>query len=245
MQQPPDPNQQYPQQPWNPQQQWNPQQPPYPPQQYQQPSYPQQPPYQYPPQVPPPKKKSHKGLFIVLGVILAVALIGCIGVAAMVNAGGQAAQQTLNQTSTQVAQLPTTQPTSKSSTQAQTKVGVPFVVNDTWTVTVNKVTTNQGDNLLNTPKAGNIYLVVNVTLKNTSSQNQDASSLGMFSLKDSTGQTYNQNIAFGQSPDGHVAAGSLVRGDIAYEVPKSMHNFILQFVPSFGSSELTEWNLTI
>ena len=178
-------------------------------------------------------------------MILAVALVGCIGVSALVNAGGKAAQQAVNQTSTQVAQLPTTQPTSKSSTQAQTKVGVPFVVNDTWTVTVNKVSTNQGDNLLNTPKAGNVYIVVNVTLKNTSSQNQSASSLGMFSLKDSTGQTYNQNIAFGHSPDGQVAAGSLVRGDIAYEVPKSMHSFILQFVPSLGSSDLTEWNLII
>ncbi len=239
MQQPPNPYPQYSQQQWQqppmpPQQQWNPQQPPFLPQQYQQ-----------PPQYQPPKKKSRKGLFIVLGVILAVVLVGCIGVAAMVNAGGQAAQQALNQTSTQVAQLPTTQPTSKSSTQPQTKVGVPFVVNDTWTVTVNKMSTNQGDNLLNTPKAGNIYLVVNVTLKNTSSQNHGASSLGMFSLKDSTGQTYNQNIAFGHSPDGQVAAGSLVRGDIAYEVPMSMHSFILQFVPSLGSSDLTEWNLTI
>jgi hypothetical protein len=42
-------------------------------------------------------------------VILAVALIGYIGVSAMVKAGGQAAQQTLNQTSTKVTQLPLTQ----------------------------------------------------------------------------------------------------------------------------------------
>lgn len=59
--------------------------------------------------MPPLKKKSRKGLFIVLGVILAVTLIGCIGVSAMVKAGGQAAQQTLSQPSTQVAQLPPTQ----------------------------------------------------------------------------------------------------------------------------------------
>ena len=45
---------------------------------------------QYQPQMPPPKKKSRKGLFIVLGVILTVALVGCIGVVALVNAGGQA-----------------------------------------------------------------------------------------------------------------------------------------------------------
>src|SRR6266702_7255001 len=112
MQQPPNPYPQYSQQQWQqppmpPQQQWNPQQPPFLPQQYQQ-----------PPQYQPPKKKSRKGLFIVLGVILAVALIGCIGVAALVNAGGQAAQQAVNQTSTQVAQLPTTQPTTQPTQPA-------------------------------------------------------------------------------------------------------------------------------
>jgi len=119
MQQPPNSYPQYPQQQWQqtpipPQQQWNPQQQwqqtPIPPQQYQ-----QLPEYQ------PPKKKSRKGLFIILGVILAVALIGCIGVSAMVNAGGQATQQAVNQTSTQVAQQGNTQPTSQP-TQAVRQV---------------------------------------------------------------------------------------------------------------------------
>jgi hypothetical protein len=55
--------------------------------------------------------------------------VGCVVVAAIVNAGGHAAQQALNQTSTQIAQLPTTQ----SNTRTQAKVGVPFVVNATWT----------------------------------------------------------------------------------------------------------------
>jgi hypothetical protein len=118
MQQPPNPYTQYPQYPqqqWQqspmpPPQQWNPQQQPFPPQQYQQ-----------PPQYQPPKKKSHKGLFIVLAVILAIVLFGCIGFAAMVNAGGQATQQALNQTSTQVVQQGNTQPTSQP-TQAVRQV---------------------------------------------------------------------------------------------------------------------------
>jgi hypothetical protein len=65
------------------------------------------------PPIPSPQKKSRKGLFIVLGVILVVALVGCIGVVAIVSAGGQA----VNQTSTQVAQSPTTLPTSQPTTQ--------------------------------------------------------------------------------------------------------------------------------
>jgi len=109
MQQPPNPYPHYPQQQWQ-QPPMPPQQPPHPPQQYQQPP-------QYQPPMPPPKKISRRGLFIVLGVIFAVALVGCAGVAAMVNAGGQAAQQALNQTSTQVAQLPTTQSTTQPTTK--------------------------------------------------------------------------------------------------------------------------------
>jgi hypothetical protein len=117
MQQPPNPYPQDPQQqsPMPQQQQWNPQQTPFTPQQYQ-----QTPQYQ-PPMLPP--KKSSKGLFIILGVILVVTLVGCVGVAAMVNAGGQSAQQALNQPPTQVAQLPTIQPTTQpitKSTQAPT-----------------------------------------------------------------------------------------------------------------------------
>src|SRR6266571_3183460 len=101
MQQPPNqyPQQQWQQSPYPSQQQWNPQQPQVPPQwNQQQPSYQ---PQQYTSMMPPPKKKSRKGLFIILGVILGVALVGCIGVAAIVSAGGQAAQKALNQTATQ------------------------------------------------------------------------------------------------------------------------------------------------
>lgn len=109
MQQPPDPYPQFQPQQWQ-QPSMPPQQQPFPQQQFQQPP-------QHQPQMPPLKKKSRKGLFIVIGVILAVVLFGCIGVSAMANAGGQAAQQTLNQTSTQVAQQPTIQPTTQPTTK--------------------------------------------------------------------------------------------------------------------------------
>jgi hypothetical protein len=54
---------------------------------------------------------------IILGVILAVALLGCIGISAMINAGGQATQQAVNQTSTQVVQQGNTQLTSQPTSQ--------------------------------------------------------------------------------------------------------------------------------
>src|SRR6266699_5441520 len=97
----------------------NPDEPGYPPPQ--QPSYPQQTPPQgyplqqpyYPPQyVPPPQKKSRTWLWIVLGV-LAILILGCIGVSTLVlRSAGTAinsASTTVASTVTTIAETPTTQ----------------------------------------------------------------------------------------------------------------------------------------
>jgi len=139
--------------------------------------------------------------------------------------------------------LPTLIPTD-TPTPAPNSIGQPVVVNADWTVTLNKVFKSTGDSF-NTPKAGYIYLVVNVTLLNTSGQNQTASTLAQWSLKDESGQTYEQDIFFSGSPDGSVRDGGKIRGNITYEVPKSIHRFILQFVPDIGATDLAEWNVSI
>src|SRR5947207_5350966 len=93
------------QQPIPPQQQWYPQHPPY------QPPMQQYPPYQQPPT---PTKKSHKTLYIVLGVVVGVVLLpllGCIGISALEAGGSMAVQQAANSTATQTAQFPSTQTT--------------------------------------------------------------------------------------------------------------------------------------
>jgi len=77
-------------------------------------------------------------------------------------------------------------------------------------VTVNSVKSSTGSEF-DTPKAGDIFLVLNVTLKNTSSSAQSASSFIMFALKDATGQTYQEDITASGTPDGNVAAGSVIR----------------------------------
>jgi hypothetical protein len=140
-----------------------------------------------------------------------------------------------------------TQPASQPTTQTQPSgnvVGKPVQINDTWTVTLNGVTTSKGTQF-DAPKAGNTFLVVNVTLKNTSTSNQTVSSLLMFSLHDNTGQKYDEDITFGGSPDGAVAAGGIIRGSIAYEVPNNIHDFVLQCTPTLGSNDLAEWNVKI
>lgn len=136
-----------------------------------------------------------------------------------------------------------TQSTSKPGNQ-HFKVGDQVNVGNTYTVTVNSVKANTTADI--PPQAGNEYLIVDVTLKNTSSQEQDLSSLLQFTLKDSTGQKYDESLTAGTtSPDGKVAAGDVVRGQIAYEVPTSVHDFTLAFEADITSSGQTIWDLHV
>ena len=236
---------QQPSQPFPPQQsntQWG-QPPQYQPQWQEQPGYPQQPPYQQPFQ--PPKKKSRKGLWIALAIVAAVVVFGCVGVVALVSAGGHAVQNAANQASTEIATAATglpTQPTSAQQTSQQNAAGNPVVASDTWTVTLNSAATSTGTDFI-TPKSGNIFLEVDVTLKNTSSSSQTASSLLMFSLTDGTGQKYDESLGVQTTPDGAVAAGGLLRGTVTFEVPKSVHTFTLQFQPDITSSTIVQWTV--
>jgi hypothetical protein len=127
------------------------------------------------------------------------------------------------------------------------KVGDQVNVGNTYTVTVNSVTTSAGTaDAISPPQAGNTYLIVDVSLKNTSSKSQDVSSLLLFTLKDSTGQKYDESLSAGvTTPDGTLTAGDVLRGQIAYEVPTSMHSFTLDFQADFTSSGATIWDLSV
>lgn len=85
-----------------------------------------------------------------------------------------------------------------------------------------------------------------MTLKNTSSKEQDLSSILQFTLKDSTGQKYDETVVSNATPpDGKLAAGDTVRGQLAYEVPASMHDFTLAFEADITSSGQTIWDLHV
>ena len=175
----------------------------------------------------------------------AVLVFGCVGIAALISASGHAVQNAANQASTEIATAATGQPTSAQPTQPasqQNAAGKPIVASDTWTVTLNSAATSTGTDFL-TPKSGNIFLEINVTLKNTSSSSQTASSLLMFSMIDGTGQKYDQSLGLKTTPDGAVAAGGLLRGTVTFEVPKSVHTFTLQFQPDITSSTIVQWTV--
>ncbi len=136
-------------------------------------------------------------------------------------------------------------PSTSGSGSKHFKVGEQVKVGDTWIVTVNSVKTSQG-NSFEKPKSGNVFLIIDISLKNISSKEQELSSLLQFTLQDSTGQKYDETITgSGTSPDGKVEAGSPIRGQLGYEVPKATHKFTLAFEADITSEGQTIWDLSV
>jgi hypothetical protein len=131
------------------------------------------------------------------------------------------------------------------STQKHFKVGDQVKVGDTSIVTVNSFKTAQGDEFTK-PKSGNMFVVADVTLKNVTNAEQDVSSVLNFNMKDSTGQQYTETyLTDATAPDGKVEAGGLLKGQLAYEVPASQHDYNLSFQADIVSSGQTIWDLHI
>lgn len=125
------------------------------------------------------------------------------------------------------------------------KVGDQVKVGSTYIVTVNSVKASQGDEI-DQPKAGNQYMIVDVTVQNVSSSEQDFSSLLSFTLKDSTGQKYDQAFVSGAtSPDGKIEPNDKLRGQLAYEVPTAQHGYTLGFEADILSSGQSIWDLSL
>lgn len=180
---------------------------------------PQMPLYQ-PPYQPPvkPGRKSHK-LRNILLACLAVVLIAAIALTVIVLRGSSSADATIGD----------------------------VVTAGTWNVSVNSVTSNRGNGSLNAPQAGDVYLVIDITLKNTATTSQKSSTLGQWKLSDAQEHIYDEDIFYSaRSPEGSVAPGQQVHGPIAYEVPQNIHSYTLQFMPNAGdTADLVQWNLSI
>ncbi len=115
-------------------------------------------------------------------------------------------------------------------------------VDNTWDVTINKVSTSAGDGSLNVPKSGNIFLLIDVTEKNISSDQQNASGLVQYTLRGTDGTKYDQAITMGTDPGGAVSAGQTIKGKLAYEVPKGVKQFTLAFQSDLGSTQVM-WDI--
>src|SRR5713226_2539300 len=99
--------------------------------------------------------------------------------------------------------------------------------------------TGKGDRTF-TPNSGDIYMIVDVTVNNTSSSSQDVASVGNFTIKDGAGEPYLESFTdVGPPPDGTIGAGKLLRGQLVYEVPSSQHIFTFMFQPDFTGSDIS------
>ena len=111
------------------------------------------------------------------------------------------------------------------------KVGQPQTAGGI-SLTVNKVSTTSSINDFLKPKAGNFYLVVDVTIQNLDRDSAPYNPL-YFKVKDADGFEYNMSVV---APDpglksGALAKGDKVRGNVAFEVPKTANGFVLSYEP--------------
>lgn len=193
------------------------------------------------PGFPPPSQQPKKcnPLLIIGGVIGGLLLVRCIG-------GVILASRATPNRGAKVGNTSTSSSTNTPSGSRHVKVGDQLKGGDTCSITVTSVKTSGGDEAFQ-PKAGNTFLIVDVTVKNVSSQEQNLStllqasckplaSLLQFALKDATGQKYSETFTTNATPPD---------GQIAFEVPKSQRafTFTLALEADLLSGGQTSWDL--
>src|SRR6266700_1223896 len=214
---------------------------------YQQPPFQQQPQYQQgsftpPPMQPAPKPKKSRTWLWIVGMILVAIISYSVGAGS--HSGSDTTATTSNNTSTSAAQ-PTQAP--KATTKpanSHHKIGETITSDDIWQVTITSASTNQGTNMFQ-PKAGNVFLQIQITMKNVSQQAQTASSLAMWDLKAVDGTKYNTSLTDATSPDGQVEAGGPLKGTLTYEVPSGTKTFTLSFITSLADPSLDVWDIQV
>jgi len=103
----------------------------------------------------------------------------------------------------------------------------------TTNLTVNQVLYPAGDDF-NKPKAGFKFLVVDITIENTGATAISVSSLLQMSVKDSSGQEFDVDLmasvaSGGTPPDGEIAPGEKLRGQVGFQVPENATGLVFVF----------------
>jgi VCBS repeat-containing protein len=139
------------------------------------------------------------------------------------------------------AATPTASPTQPAGKHT---IGQAVQVGNTWVVTVNSVKTSPGSDFTK-PKSGNIFIIVDVTVKNISSSDQIVSSSNI-TFADATGKQFDETFTeFTNPPDGTITPNGVLQGQLVYEVPSTDHTFTFSFQSDYTGSDLTTWNLSV
>ena len=108
---------------------------------------------------------------------------------------------------------------------------------------VNEVSFPAGDDFTQ-PDAGNKFIAVDLSITNNTNESQAISSLLQMNLKDGTGQLYDVDLisqvaSGGTSPDGELAPGETLRGQVAYQIPVDAQDLVFVFDGDvFGSGKV-------
>lgn len=103
----------------------------------------------------------------------------------------------------------------------------------TTNITVNEVLYPAGDQF-NQPNAGFKFLVVDLTIENLSATAISVSTLLQMSVKDSSSQKYDVDLmasvaSGGTTPDGELAPGEKLRGQVGFQVPVNATGLVFVF----------------
>lgn len=193
-------------------------------------------PYQQPIQ-PSPKKKSK--LPLILGIIAAVFVLGCIGIFALVSAAAKS-------TTTGTITSGSTSSSSSNSSSQTAKVGQTITISGVATTLVSVKTL--GADEFNKPSPGNEFIVVHVKIVNGSDSEQSYNPFD-FHVKSGSGNITDETFAStytanNQLQSGKLSAGGSVEGDIIFQAPKGDHKAELTWQPSFfGNAGDNGWYL--
>src|SRR5579883_2254175 len=217
-------------QPLPPPAQWSPQQPPWTP-----------PPQMMAPQHPP--KRSGRILWIMVAIVaVVVAFFSGLAIGANSKSSGTTSG------GSNPGATATTGPTATATAHpGNHQVGETVNYNNHWQITINSVSSYQGDpsQFDPTPAPGDTFLVIEGTFKNLQSTAQPLSTDVDFELRDSQGNNYDE--AFLPSlnmPDGTIPPGGPAHGKWGYEVPTSAHTFTLLFSEDFGETSAI-WDISL
>ncbi|MDQ2716786.1 MAG: DUF4352 domain-containing protein [Chloroflexota bacterium] len=189
---------------------------------------------------PPQKKASRLWLWIILGVV-AVLLLGCIGIFTLVGAAATSATSTISATTTVAS-------SGNAPGSSQTgKVGQTITLDNVATTLVS-VKTLAADDFIK-PKPGNEFIVVHVKIANNSTAEQDYNPFD-FHARSGSGNITDEEIppssytSNNTLSSGKLSPGGTVEGDIVFQVPKNDHQAQLTWQPSFfGNAGDNGWNL--
>lgn len=114
-------------------------------------------------------------------------------------------------------------------------------VGTTWAMQLTAAKASQGNDT-DKPSGGDVYLLCDLHITNSSTQSQDLYTVTTFTLLDAQGQLYTSlPLSFVTTPDSTLADGASADGEVAFMVPAAATKFTLVYSSTAGQGY---WDIT-